>query len=247
MLLRRVTGHVRAQNWTAVVIDFAIVVIGVFIGIQVANWNDGRTSKRNYLQALARAKVEIAGNITFIGAETKAIENSLLVARAGFDALLSCSEGADSVRKVNEALIEIRGTRGVQTRTTAVTELATNPAHLAEQSDSLRTRLAGLRFYQELALTTSERYEPTIYDLWPAESPTLAIQPAVVFKTQWLGIEYEVPRYAVALGVSVQEACIDKGLLNATLRFQKPTTFRRTSIVGRHGHRAFAVAGQLSA
>ena len=40
MLLRRITEHVRAQNWIAIGIDFMIVVIGVFIGIQVANWND---------------------------------------------------------------------------------------------------------------------------------------------------------------------------------------------------------------
>ena len=40
MLLRRVIDHVKTQNWTAVALDFVIVVVGVFIGIQVANWND---------------------------------------------------------------------------------------------------------------------------------------------------------------------------------------------------------------
>ncbi len=42
MILRRITEHVKAQNWFAVWLDFLIVVIGVFIGIQVANWNDTR-------------------------------------------------------------------------------------------------------------------------------------------------------------------------------------------------------------
>ena len=42
MLLRRITKHVKEQNWLAVGIDFFIVVVGVFIGIQVANWNDER-------------------------------------------------------------------------------------------------------------------------------------------------------------------------------------------------------------
>lgn len=42
MILRSITKHVRDQNWFAVGIDFVIVVIGVFIGIQVANWNDAR-------------------------------------------------------------------------------------------------------------------------------------------------------------------------------------------------------------
>ena len=42
MLLRRITDHVTAQNWTAITIDFVIVVVGVFIGIQVSNWNEDR-------------------------------------------------------------------------------------------------------------------------------------------------------------------------------------------------------------
>lgn len=55
MLLRRITKHVKDQNWFAVGIDFVIVVIGVFIGIQVANWNDSRADwslRGNYLTLL---------------------------------------------------------------------------------------------------------------------------------------------------------------------------------------------------
>ena len=45
MLLRRMIEHVKAQNWTAVALDFVIVVMGVFIGIQVANWNAARADR----------------------------------------------------------------------------------------------------------------------------------------------------------------------------------------------------------
>ncbi len=45
MFLRRITQHVRDQNWLAVGIDFLIVVVGVFIGIQVANWNAERQAQ----------------------------------------------------------------------------------------------------------------------------------------------------------------------------------------------------------
>lgn len=42
MILRRVTNHLRQQHWIAVFLDFLIVVLGVFIGIQVSNWNAAR-------------------------------------------------------------------------------------------------------------------------------------------------------------------------------------------------------------
>lgn len=45
MILRRVIEHVKAQNWFAVGLDFAIVVIGVYIGMQVNNWNQHRADR----------------------------------------------------------------------------------------------------------------------------------------------------------------------------------------------------------
>ena len=40
MRLRRITEHLKTQNWFSVGLDFVIVVFGVVIGIQVANWNN---------------------------------------------------------------------------------------------------------------------------------------------------------------------------------------------------------------
>ena len=54
MLFRRVLDHVKAQNWTAVGIDFLIVVLGVFIGLQVSNWNDLREERAKESLYLAR-------------------------------------------------------------------------------------------------------------------------------------------------------------------------------------------------
>ncbi len=42
MILRRIAEHVKAQNWFAVFIDFVIVVVGVFIGLQVQEWSQRR-------------------------------------------------------------------------------------------------------------------------------------------------------------------------------------------------------------
>jgi hypothetical protein len=45
MILRRVIQHVKKQEWTAIWIDLVIVVVGVFIGIQVSNWNAARADE----------------------------------------------------------------------------------------------------------------------------------------------------------------------------------------------------------
>lgn len=54
MLLRKVTMHVREQNWTAVFIDFVIVVVGVFVGLQVQDWNEFRKDRIEEQRLLVR-------------------------------------------------------------------------------------------------------------------------------------------------------------------------------------------------
>lgn len=66
MLLRRVIEHVKDQNWFAVGIDLVIVVIGVVIGIQVANWNDVRNNKAGLVASLERLDREVSLNIDMI-------------------------------------------------------------------------------------------------------------------------------------------------------------------------------------
>ena len=58
MLLRRVTQHVNSQNWFAVFVDFVIVVVGVFVGLQVQDWNDSRKERAEEDILLARLLVE---------------------------------------------------------------------------------------------------------------------------------------------------------------------------------------------
>ena len=63
MLLRRVITHVRRQEWTAIVIDFLIVVVGVFIGIQVSNWNDERLREKTAQTYIERIRDDLRANV----------------------------------------------------------------------------------------------------------------------------------------------------------------------------------------
>ena len=45
MLLRRFLTHFRAQDWIAICLDFVIVVVGIFVGLQVDSWNQDRKER----------------------------------------------------------------------------------------------------------------------------------------------------------------------------------------------------------
>lgn len=56
MILSRVIEHVRTQNWTAIAIDFLIVVAGILLAFQITEWNEARRERafeRNYLERIA--------------------------------------------------------------------------------------------------------------------------------------------------------------------------------------------------
>ena len=76
MLLRSLTRHVRDQNWFAVGIDFVIVVVGVFIGIQVANWNETRAEYQKETDALVELRNELQSSIVVTQAKVEAYKQA---------------------------------------------------------------------------------------------------------------------------------------------------------------------------
>lgn len=68
MILRRVTGHLKQQHWTAISIDLLIVVLGVFIGLQVNNWNEARNERAKERTYLERLLVDFDANVNTLDA-----------------------------------------------------------------------------------------------------------------------------------------------------------------------------------
>lgn len=63
MLLRRVMQHVKDQNWTAVILDFFIVVAGVYIGIFLGNIQDERNFESDTRRALSAVEDELRSDV----------------------------------------------------------------------------------------------------------------------------------------------------------------------------------------
>ncbi len=62
MITRRILSHLRQQHWTGVFIELVIVVLGVFIGLQVQDWNDARTARAELDQQLISFRKQLEDN-----------------------------------------------------------------------------------------------------------------------------------------------------------------------------------------
>jgi len=95
MILHRLIDHLKQQHWTAVFLDFVIVVSGVFIGLQVQDWNDARNARADaqvYRERLVSdMQLSISRNQTQIDSGRRQIDQLDLV----LGALTSCHLDTD--------------------------------------------------------------------------------------------------------------------------------------------------------
>lgn len=59
MIFKRAVAKLKGQDWTAIGIELAIVIVGVFIGTWVANWNQQRQSQAQTRQMLVQLQPEL--------------------------------------------------------------------------------------------------------------------------------------------------------------------------------------------
>jgi len=88
MIPRRLYEHVKTHNWFAVVIDLVIVVVGVFIGIQVSNWNADRLERNAAKTYIARIREDLAAGVQSLQQEQRyyrAVKAHALDALIGFE------------------------------------------------------------------------------------------------------------------------------------------------------------------
>ena len=76
MILRRLSQSLKEQNWTAIWIEFILLILGVFLGIQVANWNEDRIDRKREQDFLERLLIDIENDqiINMLLGEMQAVD-----------------------------------------------------------------------------------------------------------------------------------------------------------------------------
>lgn len=164
MLRRRITKHVEAQNWFAVGIDFVIVVIGVFMGLQVQNWNEGRQALEQEAQVLEQLHTQFA---VFISETEKSIAEQRASRDATIEILAVIETGAPPIDgdAFKITLLEFNSLKRASPKPTALAELVSAGRLSDLSSPDLRTSLTS--FYQ----TYSEHEETSATALAIITSP----------------------------------------------------------------------------
>ena len=225
MLLRRITKHVKDQNWFAVALDFFIVVIGVFIGIQVANWNTQNADQIAYEYALERLKTEVNMNLAMLDTNYPSIEEKLEVIRQAQTALKTCRDDPKTKDAVNAGVLTLAGTAGLHLRQNVIEELTDTRALLARQSPAARERFADLMFFVEFAENDARYSEVAPLEWRPETIPSVGIGEHETIKYDYFGMQYSTKRPPLILAVPVSKACTDSELVKALWTWERHQSY----------------------
>ena len=115
MLLRRITEHVKSQNWTAVALDFIIVVAGILIAFQISSMADRRGERAIFDRQMQALKIEMTENLERYEATLGRIEHQFGSITRLRELLVDQNTEA-SESEVNSLLYQAVGVIGVYTK-----------------------------------------------------------------------------------------------------------------------------------
>ena len=221
MLLRRVIGHVKTQNWTAVALDFAIVVCGVFIGVQLSNWNDARQKEKEYDRALSRYRAEIEINLKTLDTVEEGVVDGLRIVGSAIDALQTCDDSEENRITIETGIRKSMGTLGLRLRTNELHNLTENSDLLAQQTAEERQHFQETRYILDLFLREAEFVELIPLNERIQNNPLIKLGPPEIRDITYVGVDCSRPERTLQLAGPVSEACADTLLASSLYTWER--------------------------
>ena len=160
MILRRIIAHFRKQEWTAIALDFVIVVVGVFVGLQAQAWNESRQDRvqeRMYIERLARDFTAIEERSEFANEKWLSVINVSRRLLADIDAFNATGRMPRREQEILADLNDLHGTRIPAPRAATFVEMLSTGEIRVLRDEDLRDAL--------LAYDTQTHYALIAYDV----------------------------------------------------------------------------------
>ncbi len=112
MIMRHLADAIRGQNWFTVLIELAVVVVGIFLGLQIDDWNERR--KENSLERgyIERLEAEVDANIAVYQTAIQRAEKRDRLFRDYFDYLHDPAVASPGESELLDVLCRV----GIQSR-----------------------------------------------------------------------------------------------------------------------------------
>lgn len=221
MIFRRFLQRFKQQPWGAIATELVIVVVGVFIGIQVSNWNEAREARQDYDLAIERYRAEIKANLDMLDTLDAGSATTLPPVTEALDALLSCIDSPESKATIETGLGKIMGTLGLKMRVSALQEMTGTQRLLDQQSEAERQMFADTRYRIDVFQREADFLETIPLDERMQNNPIIQVGPYVKREVSYAGSDYSRPERKLLLSVPVDVACKDDRLVKSLYTWER--------------------------
>ena len=218
MPLRRLRDNLAQQNWTAVALEFVIVVLGVVIGFQITEWNRQRLLNEDYEAARERVLDELRENIRDTSLRIERIDNRMAIVADAFDTLQSCSTEAEALATIESGLSELRSTVTPRLKTEAAEYMVLTPELANTQEEPIRARLRALLYDMREINRDGEISRELVFD------DLVDAHPMITFGERREDVQFE---REVKLAGTVSRACRDDTLKKHFVTWERSMLINR--------------------
>ncbi|MEZ5957869.1 MAG: hypothetical protein R3C27_11740 [Hyphomonadaceae bacterium] len=220
MILRRIIAHLRKQEWTAIAIDFVIVVIGVFVGIQVSNWNAGRIERLQERGLLVRLHEDFTQSIEGQTRDIAFLDQQLSDQAAILRALDACSVAQDDLVQVQRGIGALGYINPPRLYRRTIDEIGASGETDIIRNDEIKSRLADI---VALVEWRTNGYEQTTRT---TEHYRFIVEERIRYDFER---EFDDPFLGAVLGVNfdIQALCRDPAIASAVSAISQATRERR--------------------
>lgn len=195
MILRRIGQHVKDQKWFAVGVDFVIVVIGVYIGIQASNWNAAREDRANETLYLGYLAEDLQSDLRKIDNVSRVSEWRM----SALAAVITVATGKPmpSTRAMPEGDVPIESVAAYQPTASQSVIMAMSLLVTFDSSDLTYSTLVstgGIRLVRNQELTRGmQEYDAAVRDLQRIESRLTIYRDELTRALQQAGVAWIDP------------------------------------------------------
>ncbi len=144
MILRRFILHIQDQNWFAVGLDVLVVIVGIFLGMQVTEWNDERKQSQLEAQYLVLLQRDLESINASLQAQLDHEQRVISIAPVALDYINELdNQVVVDVAKLGTFLTQIWGRRTLSLQSPIFTELTSTGRVAIIQDSELRNRIVG--------------------------------------------------------------------------------------------------------